>query len=134
MMEETIGLMQLLNLFMDGIVREVKGRTVDVGVALVRRGGVEDSGELLFADDTVLLSEDEWQLQGLVNEFGTVCRKRNLAVNTNRIKVMVFERGEVTECTVRLDGNNMENVKVFKYLESVMSKDRNLGEELIRRV
>ena len=124
----------LFNLYMDGVIREVKGRAVDVGVSLVRDGMEWKIPVLLFADDTVLLSEDEWELQGLVNEFGTVCKKRNLAVNTNKSKVVVFERGEATECTVRLDGVDMENVKVFKYLGSVMSKDGSLGEEVLGRV
>ena len=124
----------LFNLYMDGVVREIQGRAVDVGVTLRRDGRVWKLPVLLFADDTVLLSEDEWELQGLVREFGSVCKKRNLKVNANKSKVMVFERSEDTECRVSLEGEEMENVRVFKYLGSVMSKDGSLEEEVRERV
>ncbi len=35
---------------------------------------------LLFADDTVWLSDNEWELQGLMNMFGNVCEKKNMEV------------------------------------------------------
>uniref|UniRef100_UPI003EBBE11F reverse transcriptase domain-containing protein n=1 Tax=Klebsiella pneumoniae TaxID=573 RepID=UPI003EBBE11F len=76
----------LFNLYMDGVVKEIQGRAVNVGVSLMRDDRVWKIPVLLFADDTVLLSEDEWELQGLVNEFGRVCTKRNLKVNANKSK------------------------------------------------
>ena len=124
----------LFNLYMDGVVKEIQGRADNVGVSLMRDDRVWKLPVLLFADDTVLLSEDEWELQGLVNEFGRVCTKRNLKVNANKSKVMVFERNEATECGVMLDGVEMENVRVFKYLGSVLSKDGSLEEEVRERV
>lgn len=46
----------------------------------------------MFADDTVLLTEDEWEQQGLVSEFGNVCNKLNLKINATMSKILVFER------------------------------------------
>ena len=89
---------------------------------------------LLFTNDTVLLSEDKWELQGLVNEFGRVCTKRNIKVNVKKSKVMVFERNEATECGLRLDGGEMENVRVFNYFCSVLNKDGSLEDEVYERV
>ncbi len=43
---------------------------------------------------TVLLAENEGDLQRVVNEFCSVCKKRKLQVNAGKSKVMVFERRE----------------------------------------
>ena len=44
---------------MDGVTKEIEGRVVDVGIPLMREGRVWRVSVLLFADDTVLMSEDE---------------------------------------------------------------------------
>ncbi len=53
---------------------------------------------MLFADDTVLQAENEKDLQKLVNEFSTVCVRRQLKVNAGKSLVLVFEKrkSEVT--------------------------------------
>ncbi len=84
---------------------------------MVNKGEAWKVPVILFADDAVLLSEDECELQGLVSEFGTVCRRRNLKVNANKSIVMVFEREESTGCSVMVGGERLENVGKFKYLE-----------------
>ncbi len=65
---------------------------------------------LLFADDTVLLSDYSEEFQDLVKMFGTVCEKWNLKVNVKKTKVVVFERDAGMECEVRLNGQVIENV------------------------
>ncbi len=93
---------------------------------------------ILFADDTVLIAENESDLQKLVIVFDSVCKRRELKVNVNKSKVMVCEwsRSEVvdfvcpyrvgTECEkerkIILNGEKMEEVNEFKYLGSVMCK------------
>ena len=44
----------------------------------------------LFADDTVLLAENERELQEVVNEFYNVCMRRKVKVNAGKSKVMLF--------------------------------------------
>ncbi len=91
-----------------------------------------------FADDTVLIAENESDLQKLVAVFDSVCKRRKLKVNVNESKVMVCERSrsEVVdfvcpyrveiecekECKIILNGEEMEEVNEFKYLGSVMGK------------
>lgn len=41
----------------------------------------------------------------------------------------MWERNSNTECAIRLDGQEMESVRTFKYLESVMSKDGGMDKE-----
>ncbi len=42
----------------------------------------------------MLLAENEEDLQRVVNEFYSVCKRRKLKVNAGKSKVMVFERRE----------------------------------------
>ncbi len=44
---------------------------------------------ILFADDTVLIAENESDLKHLVSVFYSVCKKRRLKVNVSKSKVMV---------------------------------------------
>ena len=43
--------------------------------------------QLLFADDTALLTDSEHKLCRLVTEFGRECEKRKLRVNVSKSKV-----------------------------------------------
>ncbi len=43
---------------------------------------------------TVLLSESEKMLQGIVDEFDRVCKRRKLKVNVGKSKVMVLKRAD----------------------------------------
>ncbi len=38
----------------------------------------------LFADDTILLAENEGTLQRIVDEFDRVCKRRKLRVNAGK--------------------------------------------------
>ncbi len=70
----------------------MKCKVVNAGAKL--RLNAEDWSVIicLFTDDTVLLSESEGDLQRLVNESYSVCKRRKLKVNTGKSKVIVFER------------------------------------------
>ncbi len=54
---------------------------------------------ILFAGDTVFIAENESDLQNLVSDFDSVCKRRKLKVNVNKSKVMVCEwrRSEVVD-------------------------------------
>lgn len=69
---------------MDGVLKKIQGRVLDVRLSLMREAG---SGKCLFfclQMITVLLSKDEWELQGIVNEFENVCKKCNLKLNATK--------------------------------------------------
>ncbi len=75
---------------------------------------------------TVLMAENEGDLQRVVYEFFSVCRRRKLKVNAGKSKVMVFERREeevvnfntahlvklpeVASCRIMLGSEKMEKV------------------------
>ncbi len=67
---------------------------VNAGAKLRLNGEIWSVVTCLFADDTVLLAESEGDLQRVVNEFYSVCKRRKLKVNAGKSKVMVSERRE----------------------------------------
>ncbi len=93
-----------------------------------------------FVDNMVLLAESEGDLHRVVNEFHSVCKRREIKVNAEKSKVMVFERREeklidvdttyrvrlpaVMRCRVMLETKKMEEVSEFKYLGTVLGKLR----------
>ncbi len=70
----------------------MKCKVVNVGAKMRLNGEVWSVITCLFTDDTMLLAESEGDLQRVVNEFHSVCKRRNLKVNAGKSKVMVFER------------------------------------------
>ncbi len=79
---------------MDGCAREMKLKVVSAGAKF--RLNREDWSVVtcLSADDTLLLAESKGDLQRVLNEFFSVCKRRRLKVNAGKSKVMVFERRE----------------------------------------
>ena len=80
----------LVQSFMDGAMRETRETAGKIGVRLIddRRKHEWIVEWLMFADDAVLLGDEEKKLQRLVNEFERVCKKRKLTVNVKTSKVM----------------------------------------------
>ena len=64
----------LFNLFMDGVMREVREKAGDIGASMwdARRNREWNMEWMMFADDTVLVGDSEQKLQKLVKEFGSV--------------------------------------------------------------
>ncbi len=66
----------LFNIFMDGCIREMKRKVVNVGAKLRLNGEIWSVTTCPFADDTVLLAESEGDLERVVNELYNVCKRR----------------------------------------------------------
>ncbi len=49
----------LLNIYMDGVMREMKGKVVEVGVKMYAEGRKWVLNSILSTDDTVLIAENE---------------------------------------------------------------------------
>lgn len=114
----------LFNLFIADMEGELAKR---------RRGGIKLNGEriwtLAFADDVVVLAENEEDMKVTLKELEKYVGKKKLEVNVGKTKVMRFRKGGGRWKSVDWGWKNekLEEVKEFKYLGYVVK--RNGGQE-----
>jgi hypothetical protein len=70
---------------------------------------------LRFADDIVLLAENEEDLQFLVSEFDTFSKKIGLTINKSKTAVQVLNRDKI-QLNIQIDGKSLDQVENFIYL------------------
>ena len=76
---------------------------------------------LFYADDTILIAEDQGSLQKCLNDFTGYCHKWKLHVNIDKTKVVVFgSRTQNNDLT--LQGRHLAVVNTYKYLGTVFTK------------
>ena len=78
---------------------------------------------LLYADDTVILSDSAESLQNALNIYAQYCETWKLTVNLDKSKVMIFSKGTNDLHTFSLNGTNLEIVSEYKYLGVYFSKN-----------
>ena len=78
---------------------------------------------LLYADDTVIMSESKEDMQNQLNVFNDFCKKWKLKVNAEKSKVLVFSNGRLL-ANLKFTYNNrdLEIVPNFSYLGIAFSK------------
>ena len=78
---------------------------------------------LMYADDAVLFSKTKQGLQCMLDKLSIYCKTWNLKVNTNKTKVMIFERGRKTYADFYFNGKKLDLVESFKYLGLTLYKN-----------
>ena len=72
---------------------------------------------ILYADDTILMSNNEKHFQNLLNYFAEYCKRWHLKIKINKTKIMIFGGNNRSNNKIfTLNGNAVEIVKEFKYL------------------
>lgn len=72
---------------------------------------------LLYADDTVIFSDNESDLQHALNVFEKYCYQWKLTVNVSKTKVVIFSCGRRKEkLNFCLNSVEIEIVQEYKYL------------------
>ena len=72
---------------------------------------------LLNADDLILMSKTEQGLQNCLNKLHTFCNMWDLEVNTEKTKVVVFnKKSELLNPTIKYKCQKIESVLTYKYL------------------
>ena len=76
---------------------------------------------LRYADDTVIVSESEEQLQRLINVVIAKSDEKGLHLNSAKSFSMVFSKSITTPtCHIDVHGKILKQVKLFIYLGSLM--------------
>jgi hypothetical protein len=72
---------------------------------------------ILYADDTIILSESKENMQSSLDIFHSYCEMWNLRVNANKTKVMIFSKRKVRQnIEYYLNGQKQEIIDTFSYL------------------
>ena len=80
---------------------------------------------ILFADDQVVFAKSAHALQLLLNDIENYCRTWGIKINTNKTKVMIFEKGRRTTHEFFIYNMAIEVVDSFKYLGITLFKNGN---------
>ena len=91
--------------------------------------------ELLFADDSALVSHTPEQMQHVIDVFSSASKKFGLQINIKKTEVL-FQPGtdHREEEEILVDGAALNQVDDFTYLGSTISKDGRIDSELVKRM
>jgi hypothetical protein len=97
----------------------------NAGIELKRKHGSIDVYlkifVLLYADDTVIVSEDEKTFQNMLNDFHQYCKQWKLTINMQKTKIIIFGTSRPGNYMFTLSGEKIEIVKEYKYLGVLFS-------------
>lgn len=96
--------------------------------------GGRNINNLRYADDTVLLTENETQLQTLTTAVKKNSEDVGLDMNVKKTKVMVMSRDKGRECKVDIDDTTLEQVENYKYLGQQIKATNNCKTEVMIRI
>jgi hypothetical protein len=86
-------------------------------------------GALLYADDLVLISDNQNSLQVKLNLLNNYCRDWCLDININKTKIIIFnKRGHLITEKFSVDNTDIECVKHYKYLGIILSSSGSFKE------
>jgi len=80
---------------------------------------------LLFADDAAVFAYSPESLQNILKQSQDYCIIWGLKLNTNKTKIMIFQRGRHTSHDIYINDQEIEIVKSFKYLGVNLFKNNN---------
>jgi len=86
-----------------------------------------------YADDLVLMAKEETVLQGMIDKLIETCRYYGMETNVEKTKLMRISR-QPSPVTIKIDQKQLENVKCFKYLGSMLTEDGRCTCEIKSRI
>ena len=112
----------ILERAMDGVTNSITGISIQ-GMRI---------DNLRFADDIVLLEENPEDLSGTIDRLCNGCRPYGMVLNLSKTKTMVFGERNMEE-TLKVNGEEIQNVEEFTYLGSTVTYDLDCKKEVTLR-
>lgn len=119
----------LFNLYSESIFQEAL-EDLEVGI----RVNGKPINNIRYADDTVLLASDEKELQCLVDRVNNVGLKYGLKINIKKTKFMVITKINIDHVRIRIEDQEIERVRRFKYLGCWLNDEWDPDEEIRSRI
>ena len=111
----------LFSIFANDLVQEINA--LDLGIQM----GTVNISILMFADDKVLISNTEENLQVLLDPLHNWCKKWRVLINTSKSKCVHFRQGNaaVSKFSFKIGDNILETVEKYKYLGVIFQEKNN---------
>ena len=92
--------------------------------------------ELLFADDSALISHSAEEIQRIVDAFANASSKFGLKINIKKKTEVMFQPNSTMtmEEDINVDKTTLNHVKEFTYLGSIIASDGHIEAELQKRI
>ena len=88
-----------------------------------------------YADDTVLMAENESGLQEILNDVNNTGKLYGMKMNNKKATAMVVTKKEKTsEINIEIDGYKIEQVNNFNYLGQTTTDDGRCEKAIIKRI
>jgi hypothetical protein len=102
----------MFNIYVNSLIDDINALNIVIDI------DNEKLAILLYADDVVLLAENEKDLQKIMDVFNFWCTNNALYVNVNKFNIMHFRNPSVprTDFNFTVNGNSMECVNRYQYL------------------
>ena len=89
---------------------------------------------LRYADDTTLLCESKEDLMELLTRIQHRSKEKGLLLNTRKTKIMVVDKNRTDDHKFILNGKELEEMKSFVYLGSLINTEVSCMPEVNRRL
>ncbi|GFO49904.1 structural maintenance of chromosomes protein [Plakobranchus ocellatus] len=110
-------------------------RVVTLKGELIELSGGSNINNLRYADDTVLIAENEKDLQQLLDIVKEESEKKGLELNRKKTEVMVVsQKQELPIINIYIKGTRLKQKDQFKYLGSLISSDGRNNSEVASRI
>ncbi len=112
----------LFSVFINDLVSDING--LDLGMDV----GDSKLSILMYADDIVLMSDSEINLQRMLDTLHEWCKKWRVLINTNKSKCVHFRKGRFktkSDFQFRIGNNVLEIVEQYKYLGVIFNDKLN---------
>jgi len=117
----------LFNLYSECLTKEALDGLRDFNI------GGQNIQTVKYADDLVLMAEEETVLQGTIDKLIEIGRCYGMEMNVDKTKVMRISR-QPSPVTIMLDQKQLENVEYFKYLAGMLTSDGRCTCEIKSRI
>ena len=119
----------LFNLYAEELVRKALEGSTD---------GVLVGGKLIqalrFADDQAMVSDTKIGLQRIMDRLVETAEEYDMKLNTKKTKVMTISRTPNSRLVIMVNKIQLEQVKEFRYLGSVITEDNRCEKEIRIRI
>ena len=112
----------LFNIFMAGLAKNLSAS--DSGLKLDSK----KINSLFWADDIVLLSENQSDLEKMLKMVSEYCNTNKLTINCKKTKCLIFNKtGRLSRESIYMNGVKLDNVREYKYLGFIFTPSGEIG-------